>query len=211
MAVYILRLFDSYFYALTHPFQIHDEWIYPVSIRRHKLSLVEVISISWVFQLIRVLILLTLSFYLSTRMDIIHETSRILSYFIPDTKVTGHVFFIISIGLEVIFFPVISYFFAKLWSFLIEFYANLLELDEEEKEVVGDQIMTVSLTSNFFKIIPFVGDVIYQLMSFFLLYAGLRRSLRASRSLSLLIIATPIIALVSISMIIILAVSIIAI
>ena len=73
---------------------------------------------------------------------------------------------------------------------MIRLYAKLLnpKLPAEE---IADEISVHALSSNLFNIIPFIGDFIQTLVYFFLLYAGLRSNLGASRSLAFVVLLTP--------------------
>jgi ABC-type multidrug transport system permease subunit len=69
-------------------------------------------------------------------------------------------------------------------------YSKWLNPDQDHEEI-ADQITTHALSSNLFTIIPFLGDLIQSGLYYFLLYAGLRSNLGASRSLAWVILLTP--------------------
>jgi hypothetical protein len=73
---------------------------------------------------------------------------------------------------------------------MIRLYSKWLNPDLPHEEI-ADQISTHALSSNLFSIIPFLGDLIQSGLYYFLLYAGLRSNLGASRSLAWVILLTP--------------------
>lgn len=99
-------------------------------------------------------------------------------------------FFLFSAALDIIFFPVGAVIVTEVWTWIIRVYARWLnpELPADE---IAHQITVGALSSNLFNIIPFVGDVIQFFLYLFLLYAGLRANLGASRSLAVVILLTP--------------------
>jgi hypothetical protein len=78
----------------------------------------------------------------------------------------------------------------EVWAWVIKRYSQWLN-PELPHDLIADQITTHALSSNLFTIIPFVGEIIQAGLYYFLLYAGLRSNLGASRSLAWIILMTP--------------------
>jgi hypothetical protein len=78
----------------------------------------------------------------------------------------------------------------EVWAWIIKKYSGWLNPDLPHEDI-SDQITTHALASNVFSIIPFIGDFVQGLLYYFLLYAGLRSNLGASRSLAWVILLTP--------------------
>jgi hypothetical protein len=191
------KTLESYLYALIHPFKYQESirnnipiassyggYVEPIDIQ-------EALAFSWAAKIIRGLIqIVFIFFFANTIYTFSLEDSEFAQQFIPTAKVDGYVFILIALALEVVFFPVFAMIFIELWKFMIKIYARLLSIEEDEDQV-ADEIMTASLSSHIFDIIPFVGEFAQKLSSMLIIYAGLRRNLRASKVLSFIILFTP--------------------
>jgi hypothetical protein len=78
----------------------------------------------------------------------------------------------------------------EVWAWIIRTYSKILNPNLPHEEI-ADQITTHALSSNLFTIIPFIGDMVQLFLYQFLLFAGLRSNLGASRSLAMVILLTP--------------------
>lgn len=92
---------------------------------------------------------------------------------------------------QVIFFPLVFWAYAKLWVVIVEFFGNLFNADENRIEEISDQIVGVSLASHIFLLIPVIGAVIRHFAFFIYLFAGLRKNLGLSVTKSLMVILSP--------------------
>lgn len=191
------KTLESYLYALIHPFK------YQESIRNNipivssyggdiePIDIDEALAISWAAKIIRGLVqIIFIFFFASTIYTISFEDSEFAQQFIPTGKVDGYVFILMALALDVIFFPVFAMIYIELWKFMIKIYARILSIEEDEDQV-ADQIMTASLSSHVFDIIPFVGEFAQKVSNMLIIYAGLRRNLKASKALSFIILFTP--------------------
>ncbi len=193
----IYQLVETYLFVLVHPYRIHH------SIRHHlgfpgdanfnpsPLTLAEAISISWLFSIIKGFgKLIILNFFLQTLWTFNSEELSFLSPVFESAGLSAYYFFLFSILLDVIFFPVVAMVKTEIWSFIIRFYARILN-PELPRELIADQVTTHALSSNLFVMIPIFGDLVQFALYYFLLYSGLRANLGATRGLSFVILLSP--------------------
>jgi hypothetical protein len=193
----ILDLFETYLMVLVHPFRIHQQFRYQVALPGQEnhlfapLKLSEALGISWVFAIVRGLAkLVLLNFFLQSFVSMQSESFPVLQDLIVSSGISTYYFLLFSASLDIIFFPVTALIMTEVWSWMIRTYSKWLNPDLPHEEI-ADQITTHALSSNVFSIIPFLGDMIQSGLYFFLLYAGLRSNLGASRSLAWVILLTP--------------------
>lgn len=191
------EMIETYLMVLVHPFRIHQQFRYKLSLPHHEghlhepLTLAESIGISWVFAILRGLgKIIILNFFLHSFMNMQSENFPFLQDLLKSSGSSTYYFLLFSAALDIIFFPIGTIVLTEVWAWVIRRYAIWLnpELPAEE---ISDQITTHALSSNLFTIIPFVGDLIQTLLYYFLIYAGLRSNLGASRSLAWVILLTP--------------------
>jgi hypothetical protein len=193
----ILDLLETYLMVLVHPFRIHQQFRYQVALPGQDnhlfapLKLSEALGISWVFAIVRGLAkLVLLNFFLQSFVSMQSESFPVLQDLIVSSGISTYYFLLFSASLDIIFFPVTALIMTEVWSWMIRTYSKWLNPDLPHEEI-ADQITTHALSSNLFSIIPFLGDMIQSGLYFFLLYAGLRSNLGASRSLAWVILMTP--------------------
>ena len=193
----ILDLLETYLMVLVHPFRIHQQFRYQVALPGHDnhffapLKLSEALGISWVFAIIRGLAKLVLmNFFLQSFINMQSDSFPILQDLIISSGVSSYYFLLFSASLDIIFFPITALIMTEVWSWMIRLYSKWLNPDLPDEEI-ADQISTHALSSNLFSIIPFLGDLVQSGLYYFLLYAGLRSNLGASRSLAWVILLTP--------------------
>jgi hypothetical protein len=191
------QMLETYLMVLVHPFRIHQQFRFNLPIPNHDghlyppLTLAESIGISWIFAILRGLgKIIIMSFFLQTFMAMQSEQFPFLQDLFLSSGTSTYYFLLFSAALDIIFFPIATLVLTQVWSWVIRRYATWLnpELPGEE---IADQITTHALSSNIFNIIPFIGDLIQTFLYLFLLYAGIRSNLGASRSLTLVILLTP--------------------
>ncbi len=193
----ILDLLETYLMVLVHPFRIHQQFRYQVALPGHEnhffapLKLSEALGISWVFAIIRGLAKLVLmNFFLQSFINMQSDSFPILQDLIISSGFSTYYFLLFSASLDIIFFPITALIMTEVWSWMIRLYSKWLNPDLPHEEI-ADQISTHALSSNLFSIIPFLGDLVQSGLYYFLLYAGLRSNLGASRSLAWVILLTP--------------------
>lgn len=193
----IIDLLETYFMVLIHPFRIHQQFRYQVTLPGHEnhffepLTLSEALGISWVFAIIRGLCkILLLNFFLQSFINMQSESFPILQDILMSSGLSTYYFLLFSASLDIIFFPITALIMTEVWAWMIRIYSKWLNPDLPHEEI-ADQITTHALSSNLFCIIPFLGDLIQGVLYYFLLYAGIRSNLGASRSLTWVILLTP--------------------
>lgn len=193
----ILDLAETYFMVLVHPFRIHQQFRHNVALPGQNnyffapLKLSEALGISWVFAIIRGLAKLVLmNFFLQSFINMQSESFPVLQDILISSGLSTYYFLLFSASLDIIFFPVTALVMTEVWAWFIRTYSKWLNPDLNHDEI-ADQITTHALSSNLFTIIPFLGDLIQSGLYYFLLYAGLRSNLGASRALAWVILLTP--------------------
>ena len=191
------ELIETYLMVLVHPFRIHQQFRFNLPLPHYEghlfrpLSLAEAIGVSWIFAIMRGLgKIIILNYFLHSFLSMQSETFPFLQQLVQSSGTSTYHFLLFSAALDLIFFPVTTIVMTEVWAWFIKKYAQWLnpELPSEE---IADQITTHALSSHVFTIIPFIGDAIQSLLYLFLLYAGLRSNLGASRSLAWVVLMTP--------------------
>ena len=194
---FILELVETYIMVLIHPYRIHQQFRYHLALPGQEnhlfapLTLSEALGISWVFAIVRGLgKLLLMNFFLQSFLNLQSDRFPVLQDLIISSGISTYYFLLFSAALDIIFFPISALVMTEIWSWVIRIYSKWLNPDLPHEEI-ADQITTHALSSNLFSIIPFLGDLIQSALYYFLLYAGLRSNLGASRSLAWVILLTP--------------------
>lgn len=190
-------LLETYFMVLVHPFRIHEQFRHNVSLPGQDghmfepLKLSEAVGISWVFAIIRGLAkLVLLNFFLQSFLNMQSESLPMLQDIVRSSGISTYYFLLFSASLDIIFFPVTALILTEFWAWMIRLFSKWLNPDLPHEDI-ADQVATHALSSNLFCIIPFLGDMIQSGLYYFLLYAGIRSNLGASRSLAWVILLTP--------------------
>lgn len=193
----MLQMIETYLMVLVHPFRIHQQFRHQLPLPNHgpdlyePLTLAESLGISWVFAIIRGLFrIIILNFFLASFLEMQSENFPILQDMLMSSGASTYYFFLFSAALDIIFFPIATIVLTEVWTWVIKKYAQMLNPDLPHSDI-ADQITTHALSSHLFSIIPFIGDLIQSALYYFLLYAGLRSNLGASRSLAWVILLTP--------------------
>lgn len=190
-------MIETYFMVLVHPFRIHQQFRYKLPLPHQEghlygpLDLSEAIGISWIFAILRGLFkIILLNFFLQSFLKMQNENFPFLEELFEGSGISTYYFFLFSATLDLIFFPIGAIIVTEFWSWIIRKYGGWLNPDMPNDEI-ADQITTHALSSNIFMIIPLIGDLVQTLLYVFLLYAGIRSNLGASRSLTWVILLTP--------------------
>lgn len=193
----ISEILETYLMILVHPFRIHQQFRHRLPLPNTQghlfepLTLAESLGVSWVFAILRGLFkIIILNFFLQTFLKMQSEKFPFLEELFASSGTSTYYFFLFSAALDIIFFPIGAIVVTEFWAWVIRKYTALLNPDLPKDEI-ADQITTHALSSNVFVIIPFIGDLIQGVLYYFLLYAGLRSNLGASRSLSWVVLLTP--------------------
>ena len=193
----MIELLETYLMVLVHPFRIHQQFRHELPIPNHggkiysPLTLAESLGISWVFAVVRGLTkIIFLNFFLLSFLSMQSESFPFLQDLLKSSGSSSYYFLLFSAALDIIFFPLGALVMTEVWAWVIKRYSQWLN-PELPHDLIADQITTHALSSNLFTIIPFVGEIIQAGLYYFLLYAGLRSNLGASRSLAWIILMTP--------------------
>jgi hypothetical protein len=191
------ELLETYLMTLVHPFRIHQQFRHQLPLPNQDghlyepLTLAESVGISWVFAIVRGLFkIVILNFFLKSFLALQSPEFEVLQDLVRTSGFSTYYFFLFSAALDIIFYPIGALILTEVWSWIIKTYARWLNADLPGEEI-AHQITISALSSNLFNIIPFVGEVIQFFAYLFLLYAGLRANLGASRSLAIVILLTP--------------------
>jgi hypothetical protein len=192
----LLNIFETYLLVLVHPYRIHQSLRHGLPLINHtfsvkSLNLSEAIGISWIFSIVKGFTKLTiLNVFLLAFWSLHTEDFPIISDILQGAGFTSYYFFLFTITLDIIFFPILAFVSTEIWSWVIKLFTHFLNKDLPA-EKIADQITTHALSSYLFSIIPVIGDFIQTIVYYFLLYTGLRANLEASRPLALIILISP--------------------
>jgi hypothetical protein len=192
----LTELLETYFMVLVHPFRIHHQFRHHVVLPGHSdlvppLTLAESIGISWVFSILRGLLkLILMNFFLTAFISFQSENFPFLEQLMQSSGISAFYFLLFSAALDIIFFPISALVQSEIWIFIIRQYARWLN-PELPAQQIADQVATHALSSHVIFIVPFIGDGLQFLLYLFLLFAGLRANLGASRTLAHVILLTP--------------------
>lgn len=189
-----LDLLYSYITYLIHPFKSH-KFLMGESVELKgnvkKLSLYEAIGASWIFIVINGFFrILLINFTLIMFFEFTELGDGLIGQLIHNKNYSGFYFLILSTVLDVVFFPVLTLIIVHFWEFIIKVYGRFLGIESDLDQKARD-ILTVSLSSNIFMVIPIFGDFCQKLASIFLMFTGIRQQFGTTTALSLCILMTP--------------------
>lgn len=208
----ILDIFHEYFYSFLHPFKVHrqlrtlrqtkhtmpqlrlavwGELQHDSTNQKRGQDIVEQVGVSWFFVIIRAIYslisinigLFVLENYLSFDLTMFKEV------FSP-VSLQGQKILLLYIVGEAALYPILIWFYIKLWSVLIRFFGNLFGV-EGDIPVMTEQVIGQSLVTHIFLLIPIFGDVVRYFSSIVYIFAGLRVNMRMSIVQSAIVICSP--------------------
>ena len=203
-------ILESYLFALLHPKKTLDYLDYNISLweggdKLPKLTLAHSLSVSWAFAMLRAIMRLLLANIVVKIFVGFQSDNPFFNFIETDSGLLPYYFLLFSTALDVIFFPVVAFITVEMWNLILFFYGQLLNLQTDLKSRV-ENINTVALTSNLFLAVPFFGQILQELARYVLMYVGIRKSLGASRSLSIIILLTPLLLIVALSSVLLLVI-----
>src|SRR5690606_23750940 len=80
---------------------------------------------------------------------------------------------------KVTFFPLVFWAYSKLWKILIQFFANLFQVEGNLNKMT-DQVVNQSMTCDLMLAIPVFGRMLRHLFGLVHIFAGLRENMRMS-------------------------------
>ncbi len=217
----MLALWQSYFDLLAHPFYSHalmrkERLEAPVEVEEGQLlgdgenvtSLFEsetptsespgldfptIMSLSWPFYIMRACYIIVGIYFTGQVISSEFRGDMLAEYFSISYDFKIEQYMLYTTLLWVVFFPLGAWVTMKFWSLLLGFFAKLFMVEEEHLGEVCDEVARSTLVSNFFLILPIIGDLLKQVSSWVYLYAGCRANLGLSRMQSMIIIVSPLI------------------
>lgn len=191
------RKLEGYLYGLIHPNKVHQSYRHGIPLPStfggeiEKVSLTEALSFSWAFIILKSMLQIAVLYAFASSFEgLTIPIEGEMELALPTTKVSSYLFMLGTLIFNVIFFPVFKLIAILIWKMILSLYAYLLQTEDDEEEI-AEQILTVSLSSYFLELVPFIGELFQQLGQIVLMYSGCRRNLGASRTLSVIIILTP--------------------
>ena len=171
-----------------------DTRLFQGRIKLEEMDLVLSMTVSWIFAIIKAIyavIALTMGYhffdaYISN--DNFSVLSSLTDNFSPQKIL------LLAILLEVVFFPLTIWVFAKIWKVLIKFFALLFRV-EGDIDSIADEIINTTLASHIFFLIPVIGRVAQIVASLVYIFAGLKNNLRMSNLQAVTVLISPILVL----------------
>ncbi len=208
------NLFHNYFSAFLHPFKNQEELRrlreeaqelsgtrhlrladsdIPTTdelVERQTLRSEEILSISWIFAAIEALYGV-FTIYLGNMFFQSWDSPQELALLLPlnTTLYTQKALLSATLG-KVVFFPLIFWVWAGSWRILIQFFANLFQVEGDVYKM-SRQVVQQSMTSHVLLAIPIFGRMLRHLAGFVHLFAGLRRNMQMSVLQSVIVIVSP--------------------
>lgn len=203
----MIDLLNNYLQFLLHPIQNHknlyDKRSELERMRKGRLfalvddnykaesglDFISLTTVSWIFVLV-------LAFYTLIFMHLGTTLSQTLldKGFLPGVVVSSMFqkkLLLITVLGEVAFFPLAAWIYVKFWKVLISFFSNLFAKEVEPEAV--DDVVNISLVSNFFLIIPIIGQFFKSISSVFYIFWGLKHNLKFTTTQSVIVIISPLI------------------
>ena len=156
------------------------------------LNILEGVSVSWVMVLVKAMYSLLAVNFGVTAYQWVKGESFDASEMAFSSNFSLQKIMIFLLLLEVVFFPLSIWIFTKFWSVVIVFFADLFECEGDVNQK-ADEIVSNSLVSHLFLLIPIFGQVANRISFLVFLFAGLTKNLRLNTSQALLVIASPLI------------------
>ena len=195
-------IINNYFSFILNPFSYHKRLKNNLSQfelgdnskeKIRNLEFHEVLVISWIFLMISTvysLVSINLSHFVFETWG---NDLGMISKFMVGNVIDLQIFAIMIILTEVVMFPIILFFYAKMWKFIIGINISLFNIDvsNEEKEKKINQVVNYSFTSYTFLIIPVFGNMLNMFSNFFYIFSGLRTQFNLTRSQSTFTLISP--------------------
>ncbi|MCT4641457.1 MAG: hypothetical protein N4A33_04110 [Bacteriovoracaceae bacterium] len=180
---------NLYFLALLKPSSYFD--------KEDRLSVSESISLAWLFNVLGAILKVVLINLVVFSISYFISSSHLLDDFFGTKKYFGYFFFILSIVLDVIFFPLFAMFLMQFWIFIIKSFGSFIGVvdDVEQKSI---DIVSAAMSSHIFCAIPVFGKMMQGFSGLVLLFIGLKNEMKFTTSLSICVLLSPIFAIISI-------------
>ncbi len=203
----MIEQFESYLLALIHPYKTADSLQHNISIdgnifKPRKLDLATSIAISWVFRLINGILRVAFIWIMLILFD--QESNPLFkqlasSDLFSSTHQLSLMLFLLPLFIEVLFFPMLTYFLSSfwIWSIALQLYFTS---KRDQREQLAESIVTHALPTHLFTVIPAIGDFFQGIAFMFYLYIGLRRQAMLNRFLAIFVVFSPILVILCLLM-----------
>lgn len=173
--------YQRYFFTLFHPQE---------NVKGSLLTLNEAIVLSWPFIIVGVITNTVFSLFLT--IQVFDQKSMGLFPFIERGSLLT---WPILIGLfwslwGILLFPIRAYIYAYLLKLILGFYQRITRTYSHDPSMAMD-LVSSSMSSNVFRIVPGMGDLIQSLAQFLCLFKGVRERLKISSLAAGCILLTP--------------------
>ena len=156
-----------------------------------RLSSYESLSISWVFVVMNgFLRICVLNLVLIMFASLLRSAEAEMGALINIGDIPSLYLIVLSSLLDVIFFPLFGIFIIQFWEVLIRMVGALLQTPGNVAEK-ADDIISVYFSANILQIVPILGAPLKGFAGMILMYAGLRKQINASPTLSICVILAP--------------------
>jgi hypothetical protein len=133
--------------------------------------------------------------YFSTSTDFTHLVLNSFNFSIQKISL------FVQLGM-VILYPVLFHFTYKFWIYIINFYAQIFDLNDETQEI-APEIVNAMYTSNVFLILPIGGALLSTLAQVYFLFRGVTTKLNFSKTQAFLVLLTPLFIIFIVSILIV--------
>lgn len=189
----------DYFDALMHPVDYYQS-IVQREAAGELLSIHEAILMSWPFVIMNSLFrLVFIMLILGQVQSELVNLGEFAQLFYQAKHYTWLTTILVTSITTILFFPFYKYFTVEFWRYIVRLYTRLMGDERKDLSERIQALLTVPMTTSVLLMIPVLGEFARSLFSVGYFYQGLRKALHFSRTLSVIIIATPVIFLMLIA------------
>ena len=179
----MLESFSLYFKTFVNPWGIPAEG-------ERKITFIEVLGISWFMHLIYTFYSVFAIYlgvksydYFSSSEDFTHLVLNSFNFSFQKISL------FVQLG-TVILYPLMFQFTYKFWIYLLKFYEQIFDMNDDVTESSAD-VVNAMYTSNIFLIIPIAGSIFSFLAQIYYLYQGVIKKLNFTKTQAFLVLMTP--------------------
>jgi hypothetical protein len=177
---------ENLYSTILHPFEEKTDG--------QKLEYFEVLGLSWIFHFIYAFYSI-FAIYLGLKALQYHSDATSLADIVTGSfNITFQKIMIFSGLSEAIFYPFVFHLSYRFWMFLLKFFAEVFEYDENAAGSIEENstsILNALYASNVFLMIPVVGKLMSILAQGFYLYRGVIKKLNFTNTQAILVLMTP--------------------
>lgn len=157
-----------------------------------RISYFEVLGISWALHIVYAFYSL-LALYLGIiSYEYLSSSESYTHLLFESVSITAQKFSLMMTLVQVIFYPFIFQFSFKFGAYLLKFFAQIFDYDDEhELDLAVEDLLNSIFTANIFLIIPIFGSVLSTVTQVYYLFMGLRARLKFTKVQAILVLMTP--------------------